>query len=118
MEFYLTHPNFYSRQHLTKFRISDHKLLIETGRYFKIPWSQRLCENCKNIDDELHFFTCQINPTPRKILNKEFNKFYQNFTNLPNKEKHIKCLNPSTPNQIKGVLSFIEKSLELRKGDP
>ena len=32
-EFYLKHPNKRVRQNITRFRISDHKLSIETGRY-------------------------------------------------------------------------------------
>ena len=30
----------------TKFRISDHSLEIEKGRYNKTPCEERLCENC------------------------------------------------------------------------
>ena len=119
MEYYLGHPNFKYRQYITKFRMSDHQLLIETGRYYKIPRSQRLCEICKNIDDEFHFlFTCNINAVPRKVIIEQFNNFYSYFKDIDDNEKLILFLNPSTPDQIKTVVSFIEKSLELRKGDP
>jgi len=50
--------NFDQRRHLTKFRISNHKLAIETGRYGKqrIQANQRLCIFCnKNeIETEEH----------------------------------------------------------------
>jgi hypothetical protein len=39
----------------TKFRISDHSLEIEKGRYNKTPCEERLCENCGVIEDETHF---------------------------------------------------------------
>ena len=119
MEYYLGHPNFYTRQYITKFRISDHQLLIETGRYYKIPRSQRLCETCKSLDDENHFFfKCKINAIPRKVLIEKFEINNSSFNNLDDYEKMIIFLNPSTPDQIRAVVSFIEKSLELRKGDP
>lgn len=35
--------------------ISDHSLKIEIGRYRNIPKEQRLCDNCKVIDNERHF---------------------------------------------------------------
>ena len=41
-------PNFKTRQLLTKFRVSDNNLQIWVGRYRN--------ENCKQIDDEFHFF--------------------------------------------------------------
>ena len=119
MEYYLTHPNKKVRQNITKFRISDHNLLIERGRYFKIPRDQRLCEACNIIDDEPHFFfNCKINDKLREILMKNFIELYPNFSSLNSTEKLSKILNPSTPDQIRTVASFIEQSLELRKGDP
>ena len=48
--------NFNSRQLITKFRISDHNLEIELGRYKKVPRDQRLCKTCKVLDNEEHFF--------------------------------------------------------------
>ena len=48
--------NFKNRQLIAKFRSSDHNLEIEKGRYKNIPRQQRLCNTCKNIEDEDHFF--------------------------------------------------------------
>ena len=44
MEYYLSHPDRNVRLILTKFRLSEHKLLIEIDRNFKIPRDQRLCD--------------------------------------------------------------------------
>ena len=72
MEFYLKHPNKKVRQNITKFRISDHQLFIETGRYLKIPRHLRLCETCNALDDEQHFFlNCIINEKERDTFLKK-----------------------------------------------
>ena len=57
--------NFKIRQLLTKFRLSDHNLEIELGRYKNIPRNQRHCEFCKTLDDEFHFFfDCKVTGRP------------------------------------------------------
>ena len=42
---------------LSKLRISAHDLMIEKGRYFRpvIPINQRVCLNCEQVEDEMHF---------------------------------------------------------------
>jgi hypothetical protein len=41
MKYYLSHPDRNVRLILAKFRLSEHKLLIEIGRNLKIPRDQR-----------------------------------------------------------------------------
>jgi hypothetical protein len=55
-EYLLKETSFKNRQLLTKFRINDHSLKIEIGRYRNIPKEQRLCDKCKVIDNEHRFF--------------------------------------------------------------
>ena len=43
-----------------------------------------------------------------------FQNIYSNFLELNHEEKLTKILNPSTPEQIRTVTSFIRQSLELR----
>lgn len=119
LEYYLNHPNFEIRKLLTKFRISDHPLLIETGRYRKLPREERTCIKCKNeIDDECHFFLhCNMNKNIREHLLNHFNTVETNFDNLKNVDKLKRILNPSTPYDIEAVTSFIKQSLELRRED-
>ena len=82
-EKYLSLENFNSRQLLTKFRISDHALEVEVGRYKKIPRELRLCKICKLIDDEEHFFLhCQINSDLRNHLFNKIANCYSNFNQL------------------------------------
>ena len=52
------------RQHITKIRLSSHKLRIETGRYGRnrIDRNERLCQicNCGDIEDELSFILLYV----------------------------------------------------------
>ena len=48
------------RQCLSSFRISDHKLQIERGRYLGTNVEERKCTDYNVIEDEIHFF-CDCN---------------------------------------------------------
>jgi hypothetical protein len=50
--------NLKMRQLFTKFRVIDHSLEIESGRYENIAREERICTNCiiNEIGDEYHFF--------------------------------------------------------------
>ena len=53
-------PN--QRRLFSKFRISNHKLEIEFGRYSDVPRQERLCKYCNKlaVEDEFHFsFECE-----------------------------------------------------------
>ena len=118
MQYYLSHPSKETRKMLTKFRISEHCLFIETGRYTKIPRNERKCKICNILDDEFHFFfNCKINKNIREIFLKYYIQKYVNFNTLNFTDKLVIILNPSTPNDVKAVVSFIKESLELRKGE-
>ena len=67
------------RKELVKFRIGNHKLRIETGRYDQVPRVNRLCPICASnqIEGESHFFI---------YCNKYFilrNKFYKKIEHIP-----------------------------------
>ena len=50
------------RRTFTQFRISNHKLQIEYGRYQNIPREERTCKLCNSgeVEDEFHLsFSCQ-----------------------------------------------------------
>jgi hypothetical protein len=118
MEYYLSLPDRNVRHILTKFRLSEHKLLIEIGRNLKIPRDERLCAICNVLEDELNFFfECKRNTNNRNILYQYFQNIYSNFLEINHEEKLTKIPNPSTPEQIRTATSFIRQSLELREGD-
>ena len=67
LENYLTEvKNVSVRQKVTKFRLSNHRLAIETGRHNGLKIEQRVCSFCQDkIEDEAHFlFQC---PTFRHL---------------------------------------------------
>ena len=114
-ENYLKLENFNSRQLVTKFRISDHSLHIETGRYKKIPREFRLCKNCKLLDDEEHFFLhCGLNDNPRINLMQKFQNLYPNFNQLDSFDKLNLILNP-IDGMLSSVVDFLKQSEKLQK---
>ena len=81
MEYYLSHPDRNVRLILTKFRLSEHNLLIEIGRNLKI-----LCAICNVLEDELIvFFEYKRTTNNRNILYEYFQYIYSNFLELNNK---------------------------------
>ena len=63
LERYLTEiKNFSLRQYVTKFRLSNHRLAIETGRHNGTALNERFCTFCPGkIEDEFHFlFECSV----------------------------------------------------------
>lgn len=68
------------RRTLSQYRISNHKLQIERGRYENIPREKRICKLCDsgNVENEFHFvFTCQkyqqLRDNSNNILKNLFN---------------------------------------------
>ena len=86
LEKYLyTIKDTHTERSFTKFRISNHKLLIEYGRYQNIPSEERHCKLCetKKVEDEFHFaLECQqyqnIRNNSHNILKKIFQMNIQN----------------------------------------
>ena len=57
------------RKLLTKFRTSNHKLPVETGRWNNTPFEDRTCPRCATnfIGDEYHYlFECPVLNTDRR----------------------------------------------------
>ena len=65
-----------------------------------------------------HFFLyCQINSGFRIQLINHYNSNDKSFHDYSDTDKLKTILNPSTPADIKTVISFIKQSLELRSED-
>ena len=77
------------RTTLTKYRLSEHSLAIETGRYKKswLPKEERSCQLCKEnkVETELHFLTecTKLKPIRTKYFPK-FKKKHPEFDQLTN----------------------------------
>ena len=53
---YVNLLNSKQRQALTKLRIGDYQLAIETGRHKNIPALERICKLCEEeVEDGIHF---------------------------------------------------------------
>ena len=86
--------HFDQRKKFTKFRISNHKLAIETGRYFKENIQKltylRKCKCCNNdvIESKMHLlYHCPLHDNLRKEFFEKINSRNHNDTsdNLENK---------------------------------
>ena len=74
-EIYLDKLPFYKRVLITQFRLSNHKLPIETGRWFNIKRELRICPLCNNnnIGDEFHYlFECSEFREERRCYLKKY----------------------------------------------
>ena len=47
--------NVKDRISMTKFRLSNHELMIEKGRHLNLEISERKCSFCNCVEDEIHF---------------------------------------------------------------
>jgi hypothetical protein len=105
------------RQLFTKFRVSDHSLEIESGRYKNITREERKCKNCNlnEIGDEYHFFLkCSANHSLRNNL---FNKIILNkpdfIEEIPLNK--IQILLDANSELLAEVGDFIKQLTELQK---
>ena len=96
---------------ITRWRLSSHKLFVETGRYKKpyIPRDQRTCIICNLVEDETHaLFLC-----------KAHNMIRVNYRDLLNDYTTIgKILNPTIVSDITRIAKYIreiERNMEKLK---
>ena len=106
--------NVKDRISMSKFRLSNHKLMIEKGRHLNIERIDRKCPFCPAVEDETHFLLhcgtfsvmreCLLNSV-RGILNENLNR---------NDDKvMLRYLLGNT--QISPIVSkYLRKSMELR----
>jgi hypothetical protein len=111
------------RSNLAKFRLSAHKLKIETGRYNSknsyVPPSQRICCNCDmgRVEDEEHFLTeCPKYNVEREYLFNEANQDCANFSKLSNHNKFIWIMSNESEKLLKALGIFLSKSMKMQSG--
>ena len=104
--------NILHRITLTKLRLSNYKLAIETGRYVR-PYNkpkERICSICKNdVEDEIHFSTlCPAYQEKRSTLFEYLNKEYRISVNrMAPDDVFLLLINP--PSKNKPVQKLIAK---------
>ena len=105
---YTSMTNELDRQLITRWRLSSHKLFVETGRRKKPqpPRDERLCIVCMVIEDEHHaIFDC----TAHNFIRTD----YEEHININNTV--AKMLNPQSHQEVKRVAEYlrkIEKNME------
>ena len=74
---------------VSKFRLSNHKLMIESGRHKGINADDRFCPFCPTtVENEIHFlFFCPIYRIPREEFNNPITEVIHHFQALPGKQK-------------------------------
>ena len=115
MEKYLLCPmNCKERIALTKLRLSNHLLMIETGRHSNLGILQRFCPFCPNtIESEQHFILdCKIYSTIREELFQEVLPNFPLFNLLSEREKFITLM--SVESVIQHTARFTYKAFEIR----
>jgi hypothetical protein len=84
LENYLIKLSHSLRQSFLKFRVSNHRLPIQTGRINDIPSCERLCTLChlNEIGDEFHYlFICQ-NENICNSRKRHLSKYFQHHCNV------------------------------------
>ena len=106
--------NTQDRIALTKFRLSNHDLMIEKGRHFKIEKDKRFCPFCPEaIETEMHFLLhCNTFAYLRRELFSTIRKTSRTFDYLCDLEKFMYLLNSEST--IRYVASFLRKSFQCR----
>ena len=105
------------RTALTKFRLSNHPLMIEKMRHLnpKPEVHERLCPFCpEQVEDELHFLVnCQNFTVHRETLFNHSNSVLVGFEHLNNAQKFIRLA--SDPRILKTTANYLRKTFEVRE---
>ena len=92
------------RTKLTKFRLSNHRLPIETGRWNHIPWEERVCPSCPNmLADEFHFlYECSLFDAGRQ------NYLHPSYYKHPNMYKTNRLFSSKNKNTLLKLSKFVD----------
>ena len=109
--------NIEVRVTFTKFRLSNHPLMIEQGRYQKIDKNLRFCPFCPTkIEDEMHFMmNCNLYDSLRRELFTEVNIKIPFFSYMSTVKQFKTLLSNNII--IKYAALYVYKSLERRKNN-
>ena len=113
-KYLITTRNINARVCLTKFTLSNHKLMIETGRHQKVPKTERFCHFCYGmVEDEIHFLiNWKQYDALRGLLFKVCREARKDFSYYSSKEKFIFIM---TYNLLSyKVANFISDAIEKR----
>ena len=111
--------NFNERRNLVKFKLSNHKLMIELGRYQTdhISRENRLCLLCKSnqIENETHFLLdCSKYSSQRRTFLNRINELIPNFERKSTSESIKLLMNCNDYHVNKLVMKFISSCMNIR----
>ena len=95
---------------ITKYRLSSHRLFIETGRYTNIPRENRICALCNyDIEDEFHFILkCPFYNELRKHYIKPY------FWKRPSVYKLVQIFTTDNVTELNNLGIYLKKCEILR----
>ena len=104
---------------IARFRVSSHRLAIETGRHLKppLPIESRVCVHCPGelVDDELHLITvCKHHDGERVRLYQIAKRYIAEFEHLDNRAKFVAILGTSIPPLIIALGNFLHTCFRKR----
>ena len=111
----LSVSNIANRTALTKFRLSNHNLMIEKGRYENMQLCDRSCPFCPDqIEDEFHFLVkCPIYTELRLKMLDDIKNIIHGFY-YPSDENFLFWFLLKNPLIANNTGNFIRLSMELR----
>ena len=96
------------RKIITRWRLSNHQLAIETGRYKrpKIEKNQRICQTCLEVEDEEHaLMNCRL-----------YNQVREKYPDLFNRSNSVKSLlNPKSPESVCKIANALFEIEEIHE---
>ena len=111
-DYLLNVRNLHVRKLISKFRLSNHRLMIEVGRHRGLSVDERVCPFCpRSIENEFHFlFDCKMYEAQRTIFLNPITRQIRGFQNLTQEGKMelLMC------NMDQKLCKYIANCLELR----
>ena len=106
------------RQAVTRFRISAHKLPIETGRHANIEHDLRLCPICNSneIGDEYHYFSHCSNKRLERLRENILNElvdYNSKFSLLGTNNLFLYCVSMNDKNIINPTAKYIYEIMDI-----
>ena len=101
---------------LSRFRLSNHALMIEKGRHLKIDKNERKCFFCENkIENEEHFLiNCPLYSPERTVLENVCTEKCIRYEHFTDEQKFIFLMSNENEKIIKTLGKFISNSLIIR----
>ena len=105
--------NINVRKLVTKFRLSNHRLMIEVGRHQGLNIEDRICPLCSaSVENESPFLlSCPIYKYQRELLLNPIISNYPNFANWTEAQKLELLLS----DMDQKVCNYIARSQEIRE---